>query len=118
MTTIPGGTDRLERDRADADRRYHEVFAALDRVVGEGVDAASAAERLATFQSLLIQFLQQITPYIDSKLRVVEQRAADAAMTATLAQRASERAERAVAAAPGAPGPGAPAPGAPAPSAP
>jgi SAM-dependent methyltransferase len=96
MTTIPGGTDRLERDREEAHRRYHEVFAALDRVVGESVDGASATERLATFQSLLIQFLQQITPYIDSKLRMVEQRAADAAMTATLAQRSAIAAERAV----------------------
>ncbi len=110
---IPGGTDRLERDRADADRRYHDVFAALDRVVGEGVDAASAGERLATFQSLLVQFLQQITPYIDSKLRVIEQRVADTTITATIAQRASQRA----APAPGAPS--APAPSAPrAPSAP
>jgi SAM-dependent methyltransferase len=116
VTIIPGGTDRLERDRAEADRRYHDVFAALDRVVNEGVDAATVSERLLTFQSLLIQFLQQITPYIDSKLRVIEQQAADAAMTATLAQRASERAERAVTAAPLTPAPSAP--GAPAPSAP
>jgi SAM-dependent methyltransferase len=86
------GTDRLERERDEAHRRYHDVFAALDRVVGEGVDAASAGERLATFQSLLIQFLQQITPYIDSKLRVIEQRVADTAMTATIAHRASQRA--------------------------
>jgi SAM-dependent methyltransferase len=85
------GPDDLERERAEADRRYHDLFAALDRVVGEGVDAAAATERLATFQSLLIQFLQQITPYIDSKLRIVEQRVADAAMTATLAHRASQR---------------------------
>jgi O-antigen chain-terminating methyltransferase len=102
------GTDRLDREQAEAHRRYHDVFAALDRVVNEGVDAASATERLPTFQSLVIQFLQQITPYIDAKLRVIEQRAADAAMTATLAQRASERAERALAAAPSAPAPSAP----------
>jgi SAM-dependent methyltransferase len=121
VTIVPGGTDRLERERAEAHRRYHEVFSALDRVVNEGVDAATVSERLLTFQSLLIQFLQQITPYIDSKLRVIEQRASDAAMTATLAQRASERAERAVAnAAPLAPGtPASSAPRAPrAPSAP
>jgi SAM-dependent methyltransferase len=110
------GTDRLEREREEAHRRYHDVFAALDRVVNEGVDAAAATERLPTFQSLVIQFLQQITPYIDSKLRVIEQRASDAVMTATLAQRASERAERAIAAVPGAPAPGAPsAPSAPSP---
>jgi SAM-dependent methyltransferase len=88
------GTDRLERERDEAHRRYHDVFAALDRVVGESVDAASAAERLATFQSLLIQFLQQITPYIDSKLRIIEQRAADAAMAAAIAQRAATTAQR------------------------
>jgi SAM-dependent methyltransferase len=104
------GPDDLERERAEADRRYHDLFAALDRVVGEGVDAAAATERLATFQSLLIQFLQQITPYIDSKLRIVEQRVADAAMTATLAHRASQR----IAPAPSAPR----APSAPASSAP
>jgi O-antigen chain-terminating methyltransferase len=91
--TVPGGTDRLERERDDAHRRYHEIFAALDRVVVESVGAP--AEQLATFQSLLIQFLQQITPYIDSKLRLVEQSAADAAMTATMAQRAAVAAERA-----------------------
>jgi SAM-dependent methyltransferase len=85
------GPDDLERERAEADRRYHDLFAALDRVVGEGADAAAATEQLATFQSLLIQFLQQITPYIDSKMRVIEQRVADAAMTATLAHRASQR---------------------------
>ena len=93
--TIPGGTDRLERERDEAHRRYHEAFAALDRVVVDGVSAP--ADQLATFQSLLIQFLQQITPYIDSKLRVVEQSAADAAMTATMAQRAAVAAERTVA---------------------
>ncbi|HEX2445483.1 MAG TPA: class I SAM-dependent methyltransferase [Vicinamibacterales bacterium] len=91
--TIPGGTDRLERERDEAHRRYHEAFAALDRAVVEGVSAP--AEQLATFQSLLVQFLQQITPYIDSKVRVVEQSAADAAMTATMAQRAAVAAERA-----------------------
>jgi O-antigen chain-terminating methyltransferase len=91
--TIPGGTDRLERERDEVHRRYHEVFAALDRVVVESVGAP--AEQLATFQSLLIQFLQHITPYIDSKLRIVEQSAADAAMTATMAQRAAVAAERA-----------------------
>jgi SAM-dependent methyltransferase len=95
--TIPGGTGRLERERDEAHRRYHEAFAALDRLVVGSVGAP--AEQLATFQSLLIQFLQQITPYIDSKLRVVEQSAADAAMTATMAQRAAVAAERATQAA-------------------
>ena len=95
--TIPGGTDRLERERDAAHRRYHEAFAALDRLVVDSVGAP--AEQLATFQSLLIQFLQQITPYVDSKLRVVEQSAADAAMTATMAQRAAIAAERATASA-------------------
>jgi SAM-dependent methyltransferase len=96
VSLIPGGTDRLERDREEAHRRYHEAFAALDRVVHEAIDASTAVDRLATFQSLLVQFLQQLTPYLDSKLRAIEQTAADATMAATAAQRASQRAERAI----------------------
>jgi SAM-dependent methyltransferase len=118
--TIPGGADRLEREQEEAHRRYHDAFAALDRIVNEAAAAdPAAAARLAAFQSLLIQFLQQITPYIDSKLRVIEQHAADATMAATAAQRASQRAERAIdrLGAPGTPAPAAPGPVAPGPQA-
>ncbi len=91
--TLPGGTDRLSRDREDAHARYHDALAALDRIVND-ITAASAARpddadaaRFATLASLLVQFVQQITPYVDTKLRVIEQAAADATMTAAVAQR-------------------------------
>jgi SAM-dependent methyltransferase len=99
--TLPGGADRLSTERDDAHRRYHQAFAALDRVVNETVSAAAGAgengellSRLATFQSLLVQFLQQLTPYVDTKLRVIEQAASDAMMTANAAQRAAIAAQR------------------------
>lgn len=96
-------SERLNREQDDAHRRYHEAFAALDKIVNESIAAAGtddAAARVAAFQSLLVQFLQQLTPYVDTKLRVVEQAAADAAMAATVAQRTAAAAERAAEQAP------------------
>jgi O-antigen chain-terminating methyltransferase len=97
-TAVNVPSDRLSKERDDAHRRYHEAFAALDRIVNESAAAAGtddAAARVAAFQSLLVQFLQQLTPYVDTKLRVVEQAAADAAMAATSAQRTAAAAARA-----------------------
>jgi len=97
---VPGGKERVDRERQDADRRYHEVFAELDRLVNEAAASLApgdaAAARLAAFQSVLVQFLQQITPYIDTKVRVLEQQVADIAMTAAAAQRTALSAQRAV----------------------
>jgi O-antigen chain-terminating methyltransferase len=93
------GSEQLVSERERAHRRYHEAFAALDKIVNESIAAAGgdeAAARTAAFQSLLVQFLQQLTPYVDTKLRVVEQAAADAAMAATAAQRTAAAAGRAV----------------------
>src|SRR5574338_16551 len=77
---VPGGTERIERERQEADRKYHDLFAELDRIVNEAASSLPlddpAAARLATFQSVLVQFLQQITPYIDTKIRAVEQQIA------------------------------------------
>lgn len=96
---VPGGKERVDRERQDADRRYHEVFAELDRLVNEAAASLppgdAAAARLAAFQSVLVQFLQQITPYIDTKVRVLEQQVADIAMTAAAAQRTALSAQRA-----------------------
>jgi SAM-dependent methyltransferase len=100
--TLPGGSDRLSRDREEAHARYHEALAALDRIVNDTARAVTAGplgaadllQRAVTFQSLLVQFIQQVTPYIDTKLRVIEQAAADATMTATAAQRAAMAAQR------------------------
>lgn len=95
-------SDRLSRERDEAHRRFHEAFAALDRIVNETAGAAADGAgthdllpRLATFQSILVQFLQQLTPYVDTKLRVIEQAAADATMAATAAQRVAASAQRA-----------------------
>lgn len=91
--TLPGGSDRLSRERDEAHARYHDALAALDRIVNDITAAAAGREgdaaRLATLASLLVQFVQQITPYVDTKLRVVEQATSDAAMTAAIAQRAA-----------------------------
>jgi O-antigen chain-terminating methyltransferase len=99
-TPVPGGKDRIDRERQDADRRYHQVFAELDRLVNEAAAALPpndpAAARLAMFQSVLVQFLQQITPYIDTKLRGIEQQVADVAMTAVAAQRTALASARGV----------------------
>lgn len=109
-TGVPGGRERTEREQQAAHRAYHDAFAKLDAIVnetaramaalGEIRDAASRElaemlQRVATFESLLVLFLQQVTPYIDTKVRAVEQHAADAVMTATAAQRAAVAAERA-----------------------
>lgn len=96
---VPGGKERVDRERLEADHRYHEVFAELDRIVNETAAALppgdSAAARLAAFESVLVQFLQQITPYVDTKVRVVQQQVADIAMTAAAAQRTALSAQRA-----------------------
>jgi O-antigen chain-terminating methyltransferase len=93
------GSEQLVSERERAHRLYHEAFAALDKIVNDSAAASGADEasaRLASFQSLLVQFLQQLTPYVDTKLRVVEQAAADAGMIATAAQRTAAAAGRAV----------------------
>jgi SAM-dependent methyltransferase len=59
---------RLERERLDADRRYNDALTALDRALPA---IAELPTGLATFHSLLIQFLQQITPYVDTKNRAM-----------------------------------------------
>ena len=84
---------RLERERLDADRRYNEALTALDRalparlelpappppaapeirdVVAALLDATRRhMDALETFNSRLIQYLQQITPFIDTKQRAL-----------------------------------------------
>src|SRR5262245_15044354 len=91
---------RLERERLDADRRYNDALTAVDRAIqtapqlsetfkatpskpasgNEPWRAAMAAlaadlqrelAALARFQSLLIQYLQTITAYVDTKDRAL-----------------------------------------------
>jgi O-antigen chain-terminating methyltransferase len=84
---------RLERERLEADRRYNDALTALDRALPARVelpappspsanemrDAMAAlldvtrrqTDALETFHSRLIQYLQQITPFIDTKQRAM-----------------------------------------------
>jgi len=84
---------RLERERLEADRRYNDALTALDRALparldlpappppatAEIRDAVAALldatrrhmDALETFNSRLIQYLQQITPFIDTKQRAL-----------------------------------------------
>ena len=84
---------RLERERLEADRRYNDALTALDRALPPRLDlpappppAASEIrdvvaalldatrrhmDALETFNSRLIQYLQQITPFIDTKQRAL-----------------------------------------------
>lgn len=55
---------RLERERLDADRRYNAALTALDQAVQANLPAAE-------FQHRLIQFLQTITGFVDTKDRAI-----------------------------------------------
>jgi O-antigen chain-terminating methyltransferase len=51
-------------------------------------------EALATFESKLAQYLQQITPFVDTKVRVLEQAMEELRMSAVAAQHASSAVKR------------------------
>ena len=62
--------DVLDRDRREADRRYNDALTALDRaIVDFAADDNPPRHDLQRLGSLLLVFLQQITPYVDTKLR-------------------------------------------------
>jgi len=65
---------RSMREARDADRRHR--------------------EELRAFESRLVQFLQQITPFVDTKLRVLEGAVEELRVTATAAQRMAGAAQR------------------------
>src|SRR5436190_2111358 len=52
---------RLERERSEADRLYNEALTAVDRAI----------QSLVRFESLLVQYLQTITTYIDTRDRTL-----------------------------------------------
>jgi SAM-dependent methyltransferase len=83
-STLTDLVTRLERERLEADRRYNDALTALDRALPAAVDLPAAPgagalvdatrrhlESLAAFHSRLIQYLQQITPYVDTKQRAM-----------------------------------------------
>ncbi len=83
--------ERLDRERRDADRRYNDALTALDRVVvglnGRPLERADF-DRTAT---ALLQFLQQITAFVDSKDRHLDEGVREGLRT--LAQRLEPIAE-------------------------
>jgi SAM-dependent methyltransferase len=70
MTMDPSELERLDRERRDADRRYNEALTALDRdLVSTIAGLAAHKDDAARVASALLVFLQQITPFVDSKDR-------------------------------------------------
>ena len=75
-TVTPEDLARLERQRQDAERAYNEGLTRLDQALPRPFEAPPArltahlAETL-TFQSRLVQYLQRITPFVDTKNREV-----------------------------------------------
>jgi SAM-dependent methyltransferase len=67
--------DQLERERADADRRYNEALTALDRAVADTaapeVSPAAGRETAARLAAALIVFAQQITAFVETKDRQI-----------------------------------------------
>src|SRR5580704_13739008 len=62
--------EKLEADRRDADRLYNDALTALDRaIVAVGGHASVSRGDYAELATRLIVFLQQITPFVESKDR-------------------------------------------------
>jgi SAM-dependent methyltransferase len=61
--------ERLDRERREADRRYNDALTALDRVVVGLNGRPLEREDFDRTATALLQFLQQITAFVDSKDR-------------------------------------------------
>src|SRR5581483_643727 len=69
---IAGGAGQhaLERARREADRAYNEALTTLDRtIVAAGAQPQLGREDLARLGSALLEFLQKITAFVDTKDR-------------------------------------------------
>ena len=78
---------RLQQDAA-AQRETSSIVSTSTTVLRDELEA------LATFESQLAQYLQQITPFVDTKLRVLESAMDELRMSAAAAQRASSAIKR------------------------
>jgi len=65
--TIADEVERFTRERQEADRRYNDALTALD----DAVVAASDAGELARIGTALMEFLQRITAFVESKDREI-----------------------------------------------
>lgn len=100
--------DHLTR-HGRAQQEAQRAIAQLAPAVREGF------EGLVRFESLLLQFLQQITPLIDTKERALHEAVAELRTIAEVSQRSSAMARREIERLAGAPAPPKPGEGAPAP---
>jgi 2-polyprenyl-3-methyl-5-hydroxy-6-metoxy-1,4-benzoquinol methylase len=67
----------------------------MSSIVGSSVTVLrDELEALATFESQLAQYLQQITPFVDTRMRVLEHAMEELRMSAAAAQRASSAVKR------------------------
>ena len=86
-----------EMNTAVADH-LQQVSESLRRIAAALADARTAQradlEAFVSFNSILVQYLQQITPFIDTRVRVLENALEDVRMAATTAQRAATAARR------------------------
>lgn len=84
--------DALVRHLEETSQLLQHVTAALP---AEGAAAAETDLRaMLTFNSTLVQYLQQIPPFVDTKIRAVESSLDEVRMTATAARRAAFAARR------------------------
>ncbi|MEO8678580.1 MAG: class I SAM-dependent methyltransferase [Vicinamibacterales bacterium] len=92
---------RLSAERADAHRRYNEALTAVDKAIQSLPDwpeAPPAAREgfagLVRFESILVQFLQQITPLFDTKERALADAIEEVRNVAAVAQRTAMATKR------------------------
>jgi len=83
--------EQLKQD-AKADRGA--LAAVAGAVATNATILRDELEALATFESQLTQYLQQVTPFVDTKMRVLEQAMEELRMSAAAAQRASSAVRR------------------------
>jgi SAM-dependent methyltransferase len=67
-----GGTDRIHRERHEADVRYNDALTALDRVIVGAGGRPLVREDFERLATALIVFLQQITGFVETSDRKVE----------------------------------------------
>ena len=93
----PVFTRQQELNASVADQ-LQQVSDSLKRIAAALPEARTAQrvdlEAFVSFNSILVQYLQQITPFIDTRVRVLEDALEDVRMAATTAQRAATAARR------------------------
>jgi O-antigen chain-terminating methyltransferase len=84
----------VEQLKQDARAEREASAAVASAVATNATILRDELEALATFESQLTQYLQQVTPFIDTKMRVLEYAMEELRMSAAAAQRASSAVKR------------------------